>query len=241
MRSRNVLPSGVAWSNRPALTAVFAVFLILFACACLPSFAREQEKSARPLKQDEACLACHRQTEMKSEKGADISIRPENHATSVHAILGCRDCHTAVKDFPHPAKIPKVQCAACHEDQTADAAKSIHAVLGKAACASCHGNVHEITAAAKVQPAKCSECHAAEVNELAQSIHGRAAKAGDPDAPTCASCHGPVHKIQASSEATSAVAKKNQPAACAECHADAGFLSRHKIPILRPVEQYLQS
>ena len=228
-------------SNRPALTSVSAGLLILLAYSCLPSFAHNQEKPAQPLKQDEACLACHGQAGMKSEKGADISIRPEKHDASVHGILGCRDCHTAIKDFPHPAKISKVECAACHADQAADAAKSIHAVLGEAACATCHGNVHEITAAAKVQPGKCAECHAVEMNEFAKSVHGRAAKAGDADAPTCTSCHGPVHKIQVSSEAASTVAKKNLPAACARCHADAGFLSRHKIPILRPVEQYLQS
>jgi formate dehydrogenase gamma subunit len=215
--------------------------LILLAFFCLTSFARNQEKTAQPLKQDEACLACHGQAEMKSEKGADISIRPEKHAASVHGILGCSDCHTKIKDFPHPTKVSKVQCAACHADQAADAAKSVHAVLGEAACASCHGNVHEITAPAKMQPGKCAECHAGEWKEFAQSVHGRAAKAGDPDAPTCASCHGPVHEIQASSEITSAVAKRNQPAACARCHADAGFLSRHKIPVLHPVEQYLQS
>ena len=235
------MTSAVERSNRSAWTTVPAGLLILFACFCLPSFARKQEKPAQPLKQDEACLACHGQAGMKSEKGADISIRPEKHAASVHGVLGCKDCHTAIKDFPHPATIPKVQCASCHDDQAADAAKSIHAVLGQTACASCHGNVHEIGAATKAQPAKCSECHAGEVKELVESIHGRAAKAGDPDAPTCVSCHGPVHNIQSSSDAASAVAKRNQPAACAKCHANPGFLSRHKIPILRPVEQYLQS
>ncbi len=236
-----MLTSAVERSNRSAWTTVPAGLLILFACFCLPSFARKQEKPAQPLKQDEACLACHGQAGMKSEKGVDISIRPEKHAASVHGVLGCKDCHTAIKDFPHPATIPKVQCASCHDDQAADAAKSIHAVLGQTACASCHGNVHEIGAATKAQPAKCSECHAGEVKELVESIHGRAAKAGDPDAPTCVSCHGPVHNIQSSSDAASAVAKRNQPAACAKCHANPGFLSRHKIPILRPVEQYLQS
>lgn len=236
-----MLTSAVERSNRSAWTSVPAGLLILFACFCLPSFARKQEKPAQPLKQDEACLACHGQAGMKSEKGVDISIRPEKHAASVHGVLGCKDCHTAIKDFPHPAKIPKVQCASCHADQAAEAAKSVHAALGETACASCHGNVHEIGAATKAQPAKCSECHADEVKELAESIHGRAAKGGDPDAPTCSSCHGSVHQIQASGEATSAVAKRNQPAACAKCHANPGFLSRHKIPILRPVEQYLQS
>jgi formate dehydrogenase gamma subunit len=230
----------VEHSNRPAWASLSAGFLLLLVF-CLPVFARNQEKSAQPLKQDEACLACHGQADMKSEKGANISIRPEKHAASVHGIFGCKDCHTAIKDFPHPAKISKVQCASCHADQASAAAKSIHAMLGETACASCHGNVHEIGAAAKIQPEKCAECHAGEIKEFAQSVHGRAAKAGDPDAPTCASCHGPVHEIQASGEITSAVAKRNQPAACARCHADSGFLSRHKIPVLRPVEQYLQS
>lgn len=226
-------------SNRPVWASIG--FLILLVCFSFPSFARRQEKTAQPLKQDEACLACHGQADMKSEKGVNISIRPEKHAASVHGILGCKDCHTAIKDFPHPAKIPKVQCASCHAEQAADAAKSIHALLGETACASCHGNVHEITAAAKLQPAKCADCHADQIKEFAQSVHGRAATAGDPDAPTCTSCHGPVHEIQASTEITSAVGKRNQPAACARCHADAGFISRHKIPVLHPVEQYLQS
>jgi formate dehydrogenase gamma subunit len=215
--------------------------VVLLSYSYLSIFARNQEKPAQPLKQDEACLACHGQADMKSEKGRNISIRPEQHAASVHGILGCKDCHTAIKDFPHPTKISKVECATCHAEQSAEAAKSIHAVLGDSACASCHGTVHEIGSAAKVQPVKCSECHAAEIKDFADSVHGRAAKAGDPDAPTCTSCHGPVHQIQSAGELTSAVAKRNQPAACARCHADAGFLSRHKIPVLHPVEQYLQS
>lgn len=228
-------------SKRPARRSTSAHLLFLLLSVGFPAVAQIKDKPPQPLKQDETCLACHGQAGMKSEKGADISIRPEKHAASVHGILGCTDCHTSIKDFPHPAKIPKVQCATCHAEEAGDAAKSIHAVLGETACSSCHGNVHEIAAAAKTQPAKCEECHAAEVKEFAKSIHGRAANAGDPDAPTCTSCHGLVHKIQPSSDATSAVARRNQPAACAGCHADAGFVSRHKIPVLHPVEQYLQS
>lgn len=227
-------------SNRSKLGKGLAGFFLLLLSAHFSPIAESQEKSVQPLKQDEPCLACHGQPGMKSEKGKDISIRPEKHAASAHGILGCTNCHTAIKDFPHPAKIAKVKCETCHAEQSADTPKSIHAVLGEGACSSCHSNVHEI-AAAKLQPGKCVECHASEVKDLAESIHGQAAKAGDPDAPTCVSCHGPVHKIQPSSEATSKVAKRNQPAACAQCHANPGFLSRHKIPVLHPVEQYLQS
>jgi len=214
---------------------------LLLACFCFPCLARKQDKTVQPLKQDGSCLACHGQAGMKSEKGEDISIRPEQHAASVHGILGCTDCHTAINDFPHPAKIPNVECATCHAEEAKNAAKSVHAILGDSACSACHGNVHEIEPTGKLQPAKCAECHADELKEFAQSIHGRAAKSGDPDAPACTSCHGPVHAIQASSEPASAVARRNQPAACAKCHADPGFESRHKIPVLHPVQQYLQS
>ncbi|HEV2198005.1 MAG TPA: cytochrome c3 family protein, partial [Candidatus Acidoferrum sp.] len=154
------MPRGIFWR--------IIVFLAFFP---LSLSARHQEKPPQPPKQDEACLACHGQPDMKSEKGRSISIRPENHAASVHGILGCTDCHTSIKDFPHPAKIAKVKCETCHADEVADAVKSIHAVLGEDACSSCHGNVHEVTSAAKLQPGKCTECHASEANDLAESIH----------------------------------------------------------------------
>lgn len=236
-----MLANNVRQAQRRFRMSVLArlVFVLLFSCWPHPTGA--QNKATRPLKQDEACLVCHGQPDMKSEKGRDISIRPEKHAVSAHGILGCTDCHTTIREFPHPAKLSRVQCVTCHAEQAADAAKSAHAVLGQATCLSCHGNAHEVAPAAKVQPDKCAECHLGEAKEFSQSVHGRAAKASDPDAPTCTSCHGSVHKIPESAAETSAVAKRNQPATCARCHADAGFLSRHRIPILHPVEQYLQS
>lgn len=210
-------------------------------CVCLPVLLAGQAEKAKPLKKDEACLACHGQPGMKSDQGQDLSVNPAKHAASVHGILGCRDCHTVIKDFPHPAKITKVECRTCHKDQWSEVSASIHIVLGDAACSSCHGNVHEVSAATEMPPAKCAECHASEQKAFEASIHGQAAKAGDADAPTCKSCHGAVHEIRASNDPKSTVARKNQMEACARCHADPGFLSRHKIPVLHPVEQYLQS
>jgi cytochrome b subunit of formate dehydrogenase len=48
---------------------------------------------------------------MKSDSGRDISINPAKHTAGAHGILGCQDCHTSIKDFPHPAKVGKVQCS----------------------------------------------------------------------------------------------------------------------------------
>jgi len=178
---------------------------------------------------------------MTSTSGKSISIDPAKHAASVHGTLGCNDCHTTIKDFPHPDKVAKVQCSTCHSGEASHVTGSIHAALGDGACQSCHGDPHEVAAAIQTAPAKCAQCHADEVKEFRKSIHGQASAAGDPDAPNCLSCHGSVHEIQSSSEATSPVAKKNLPDTCAGCHSNREFLSRHKIPFAHPVELYRQS
>lgn len=190
---------------------------------------------------DQECLACHGQAGMKSDSGKNISIDAAKHAASAHGILGCKDCHTTIKEFPPPAKVAKVQCATCHEEEVKNLATSAHALLGENACESCHGNVHELTTAERLMPEKCTECHAEEVKDLASSIHGQAAKNSDPDAPKCVSCHGSIHTVKAASEPDSAVARKNLADTCAKCHSDPAFLSRHMIPLAHAVESYKQS
>ena len=213
---------------------------LLAICVLIPTRVRAQAKSPHPLKQGESCLACHGEAGMTSASGKSISIDPARHAASVHGTLDCNDCHKTIKDFPHPRKIVKVQCATCHADEASHASASIHGAVD-VTCQSCHGDPHEVAAAAQTKLAKCAQCHADEVKQFRQSIHGQAAVAGDPDAPDCVSCHGPAHQIQVSSDAASPVAKNNLPGTCAFCHSNQEFLSRHKIPFARPVELYRQS
>ena len=228
-------------AQRQGRNGIFCAFLIALAWVLAPTLATAKPRSAHPLKQDEACLACHGTAGMKSDKGEDISINPAKHAASAHGILGCQDCHTSIKDFPHPPKVVKVQCATCHEQEAKSFATSAHSILGDSACASCHGSVHELTTTETLAPAKCTECHADEVKEFTASIHGQAAARGDRDAPKCISCHGAIHEVKASSEPDSTIARKNLADTCAKCHSDAGFLSRHQIPVAHPVESYKQS
>ena len=178
---------------------------------------------------------------MTSVSGKSVSIDPAKHAASVHSVLACNDCHTAIKDYPHPAKVVKVQCATCHDQESSHVSDGVHSTLGDGACQTCHGDPHEVGGAAQAVPAKCAQCHADEVTEFRQSIHGKAAAAGDLDAPNCISCHGPVHQIRTSSDAASPGAKKNLADTCAACHSNQQFLSRHKIPFAHPVELYRQS
>jgi hypothetical protein len=118
-----------SWSRAFVLGMTLRGVLFSLVFLSIPLLGRQQEKPAQPLKEDEACLACHGQPEVKSEKGKSIFIRADKHAASLHGVLACTDCHTSIKDFPHPAKIAKVKCETCHGQEVADAAKSIHAVL----------------------------------------------------------------------------------------------------------------
>src|SRR5271165_2614568 len=103
--------------------------LIALAWVPAPTRATAKARKAAPSKEDEACLACHGTAGMKSDKGKSIYVDSARHAASTHAILGCSACHTVIKDFPHPAKIAKVQCATCHEEEVKAFAGSVHAVL----------------------------------------------------------------------------------------------------------------
>jgi hypothetical protein len=228
---------------RTRLTAriIFSAALLAALCVGLSGLARAQDKASNETKPDDACLACHSQPDLKSAKGQTLSIDPAKHSASAHGILSCRDCHTTIKDYPHPASFPQVKCSSCHPEAAAGVPKSIHARLGVQACSSCHGDVHELTTATSLVPEKCAECHAQQVKEFGESPHGRAAKAGDRDAPSCASCHGPVHQIRSADQGDSVLAKRQIASACVQCHGNRGFIARHKLPIDRPVEEYLSS
>ena len=227
-------------AERHSRTGFASGLLIALVWVLAPTHAA-QKNTAPPNKKDEACLACHGAAGMKSEKGKDITVNPAKHAASAHAVLACTDCHISIKDFPHPAKIAKVECGTCHSDEVKAFSASVHAPLLETACASCHGSAHELVTAEKLAPAKCTECHAPEVKEFAESIHGQAASHGDPDAPKCESCHGSIHSVKAAGEPDSMVADLKLANTCAKCHSDPGFLSRHKIPVAHPVDSYKQS
>ncbi|MGO9866012.1 MAG: hypothetical protein ACLPLR_20590 [Terriglobales bacterium] len=110
-------------------TRVVLIYLALILTSALAAFAAAA---------DQECLACHGEAGMKSAAGKNISINPAKHEASAHAVLSCKDCHTFIKEFPHPAKVVKVQCATCHADEAKAFPASAHSLLGESACASCH-------------------------------------------------------------------------------------------------------
>lgn len=202
------------------------------------SVTRAQTKGLADSEAD--CMACHGQKDLQSASGQSVFVDEAKHKESVHAVVGCTDCHTDIKEFPHPARVAKVNCTTCHADEAADLPKSVHSLLGAGAdaCASCHGPAHNTQPAAALVPTMCAECHGSEVKGFLSSAHGVAAKNGDAQAPTCLTCHGPVHKLLTAQDPQSPVAKKNLPDTCASCHSNPAFLASHQIPFAHPVESY---
>jgi len=214
-------------------------FVSLLAAAVLlilPFPTNAQTKT--PPTQDADCLACHAQKDLKSESGRSVFVDEAKHNAGAHSVLNCADCHTNKKEFPHPARIAKVDCSACHAEEAAAVPKSVHSLLGAQACSSCHGKAHDTQPAGGLVPQLCASCHADEVKGFLSSVHGKALRSGDAQAPSCMACHGSVHKIVAAQDPDSPVAKKNLPDTCGSCHSNPVFLANHQIPYAHPVEAY---
>ena len=106
--------------------------------------------AAAPANDD--CLTCHddRSAAREAEK-TSVFVDGKLFAGSAHGKAGmsCVDCHAdlaSATDFPHAARLAKVDCAPCHDQQASDYAKSFHAESraksekSKAArCVDCHG------------------------------------------------------------------------------------------------------
>jgi cytochrome b subunit of formate dehydrogenase len=187
---------------------------------------------------DRDCLACHGNRDLKSDSGHSLYVDPAKHQSSVHAVLNCTACHTGIKEYPHPARIEKVECESCHAEQATELPKSVHGALGEDSCSGCHGAAHETQSSASVMPKQCGTCHGDEVKKFLASVHGVAGARGNSPSPACEGCHGPVHRILTAGDPLSPVAKKNLPDTCAGCHSDPEFLSKYKIPFAHPVEAF---
>jgi len=123
-------------------------------------------------------------------------------------------------------------CLQCHSDKTltrkdkagnevnmsvdADTFKiSSH---GSMSCTDCHTDLASATDfphADVLKPVDCGACHDDVSKVFAGSAHGEALK--NPNAPTCASCHG-KHNIYPHSNPAAMTSAKNLPYTCASCH-----------------------
>ncbi|MFL5405018.1 MAG: hypothetical protein ACJ79O_04070 [Myxococcales bacterium] len=128
-------------------------------------------------------------------------------SSSVHAKVGCADCHIGYDFSLHQAKPPQ---------PTAEIAARI-AKLGK-----------KSTAPAAL--VACAKCHESQNEDLLSSVHGRWLAADRPaPGPTCSDCHGSVHAIRKATASSVVASRQAIAARCAGCHEDAAFAARAKL------------
>jgi len=108
-------------------------------------------------------------------------------------------------------------------------------------CTVCHSDIAQLPHKAELKPVSCEACHAPTVKAYAEGIHAKARAQGFKEPPSCASCHGDIHKLVRRSDAGSPINEKNIAKTCAVCHADTELVKKFRIPVVRPVEAYLQS
>jgi formate dehydrogenase gamma subunit len=175
---------------------------------------------------EEACASCH-------EEAKKIQA-------SAHASLECSSCHEKHESYPHPAGVPKPECAQCHAEQAGDHALSVHGQelkKGNSAaptCSICHGSAHELKTTSspdfhKGVPDTCGMCHTEIAEQFKASVHGKAVAAGNVAAPICTDCHG-EHSILRPSSAASTVNAQHIRETCAHCHGDVSLARKFGLP-----------
>jgi cytochrome b subunit of formate dehydrogenase len=193
--------------------------------------------AATPVKPpgNDDCLTCHADKDAKRSDGRSVLVLKQKFDFSVHGQAGvaCVDCHAdlaAAKDFPHAARLKKVDCATCHDG--APASHPFHPELATAAagktkpqvaCADCHGN-HAITSVkdatfaftASRQAESCGNCHDDVKSHYLASEHGKAMARGASPSPTCLACH--KTPVTAGSGLDLASLKRAQERLCLSCH-----------------------
>ncbi len=208
-------------------------FSIALALGALLAFA-----APRGARAETDCLSCHGDQSLQDASGHSVGVDAQKFGASLHGSLKCSQCHTTIKDYPHPDQITPVKCANCHADQAAGLAGSVHADGAEHPCASCHGDAHAIfpkedprsAVYALNIPRTCGACHGNEAlakkygllnvySLYIDSIHGFAlSKEGLLVAANCQSCHG-SHHILSHKNPLSPTFKTNIPQTCGSCHA----------------------
>ncbi len=224
-----LLPRGVGRLVNALATSGF--------CACAFALVLLASSAGRLSAQTD-CLACHGDQTMQDANGHSIAVDGKTFADSIHGSMKCNDCHTAIKEYPHPEQVTKVDCKGCHADEATGLAGSVHADSKEHPCTSCHGSAHTIFPKTDSRsnvyplnvPRTCGQCHStagmAEKHGLASvypsymdSIHGFAlSKEGLLVAANCQSCHG-SHHILSRKDPASPTNKANIAQTCGNCHA----------------------
>lgn len=177
---------------------------VLVAAACLPCPLAEAQETI-------TCTTCH-------------SDEADELGDSVHAGLGCWDCHGGQESYV----LPENEAAFDHgESFTGKPPRARIPYL----CGECHANVE------RMNP------YGLRTDQLARywtSGHGRTlAKTGDERVAVCVDCHG-SHEVLSGDDPGARTHPLNVPDTCAACHIDAELMGAFDLSV-EIFEEYRQS
>jgi cytochrome b subunit of formate dehydrogenase len=205
----------------------------------------------------ETCMACHARIEQVHVKVIEGRLWEEEP----HKVPSCVECHQPHEIRRRPVTTQEAttrSCFKCHGDPTLGVERdgvtvSLHVdeesygrtSHRRVACAQCHTEVnpnHPERACATIStPVDCAICHAAQVAEHDLSRHGRLAAEGDPDVPTCATCHDDAHAILNHRLPISPTYSRNVPGLCGQCHEAGAVAAVRRADDRDIVASYLES
>jgi hypothetical protein len=195
---------------------------------------------------DKSCIPCHSgKTIGKNTDGtkeAPLTTR-KDLTGSVHAGIGCTECHRDISNLPHEKTLLQVDCGICHKEAGHLFDKGMHGIAFKKrdkdapSCISCHGTHRVLPVSDKKSPVYrenilllCSKCHTDVdvqkthglpsdlIKAYEESVHGRLLKEGrSVRAAVCTDCHG-SHMMLGRKERESNTNKINIAGVCGRCH-----------------------
>jgi len=208
---------------------------------------------------DEAqyCLNCHsHELTVAFRDGEQMRFKVDaaELAASVHAKLGCSDCHFGFSMEQHLTRNFKTRrdysiaaietCRRCHFDKYIKTLDSIHYTvltqgnLTAPVCTDCHG-AHSISGHVEERiniARRCQRCHGAIYDTYVQSVHGSALlNKHSKDVPVCVDCHN-SHNIM---DPRTFDYREKVPEICGGCHANREIMEKYGLST-EVVNTYLQ-
>lgn len=203
------------------LGAVF-VFSPESYCQPLPT---NLQKGSNESFEDEYCLQCHANQELRAEDGHLIYTDKTVFASSVHSTLTCVQCHEQpaadFEDVPHFRKYQPINCNSCHHREGMVWMEYFYKMLEKKGkkdipnCKECHGK-HNVQKQMSMRIV-CDRCHQEIADKYRQSYHFKKYQEDTRHYPICTTCHDPHFKSK--KEVMSSQEYKQEIIdICSKCH-----------------------
>ena len=142
----------------------------------------------------------------------------------------CFDCH-GEKEFTRELESGKEQSLFVDQENYE---QSVH---GEFSCQDCHFDAEGDPHPDKLEKVQCETCHEGIMDDPKVGIHQQLLLDGDPDAPTCVSCHG-AHDILSSTDENSRTFSVHLPHTCGQCHQSNGIAAIRELEIDKPYERF---